>query len=150
MKNINEFINESTLNESKNSLGFDKNYQVPVTWELAEWGADGEGIDPDEMDFDDDTSKDAIILFDEVFTQYIKDGMTVDLGNWFPDENDDDWDYFYEETGLSKRDHGLVLHQDGDDGTFTVLVFANRIPSKYKKYINDFKDMFSYNTVAEF
>lgn len=151
MKNIKDFINESNINEAKNSLGFDKNYQIPVTWGLVQWTDAGHGVDFDDMDLDDDTPDEALELFDEVFGQCIESGMRVELGNWNPDFNPDDWEYFWDETGLEEgKDHGLVLHQDGDDGDFTVLVFPKRIPTKYKKYMDDFKAMFSYNTIAEF
>lgn len=150
MKDIKDFINESNINEAKNSLGFDKNYQIPVTWRLVQW-TDGYGVNFDDMDLGDDTPDEARELFGEVFAQCIEDSMRVDLGNWNPDFDSDDWDYFWEETGLDEgKDHGLVLHQDGDDGDFTVLVFTKRIPTKYRKYMDDFKAMFSDNTVAEF
>lgn len=152
MKNIKDFINENNINEAKNSLGFDKDFQIPITWGLVHWTDTGHGVDFDDIDMDlDDIPDKSLELFSEVFGQCIEDSMRVELGNWDPDFNEDDWDYFYEETGLDEgEDHGLVLHQDGDDGDFTVLVFAKRIPTKYKKYMKDFKEMFSYNTIAEF
>ena len=111
------------------------------------------GVDFDDLDMDlDDIPDDALELFSEMFGQCIASSMIVELGNWFLRRRSDSaWERFYEETELEKgKDHGLVLHQDGDDADFTVLVFSKNIPAKYKGYMDDFKAMFSKITVAEF
>ena len=152
MRNIKDFINEGNINEAKNSLGFDKRFKIPETMTLVDWTDTGHGVDFDDLDMDlDDIPDEALELFSEVFGQCIDHGMIVELGNWSPKRNRNAWDYFYDETELEKgKDHGLVLHQDGDDADYTVLVFSKNIPAKYKGYMDDFKAMFSKNTVTEF
>ena len=151
MRTIKDFINEGSINEAKNSLGFDKRFKISETMALVEWV--DTGVDFDDLDMDlDDIPDDALELFSEVFGQCIDHGMIVELGNWFLRRRSDSaWERFYEETELEKgKDHGLVLHQDGDDADYTVLVFSKNIPAKYKGYMDDFKAMFSKITVAEF
>lgn len=151
MRTIKDFINEGNINEAKNSLGFDKRFKISETMTLVDWT--DTGVDFDDLDMDlDDIPDDALELFSEVFEQCIDHGMIVELGNWFLRRRSDSaWERFYEETELEKgKDHGLVLHQDGDDADFTVLVFSENIPAKYKGYMDDFKEMFSKITVAEF
>ena len=151
MRTIKDFINEGSINEAKNSLGFDKRFKISETMALVDWV--DTGVDFDDLDMDlDDIPDDALELFSEVFGQCIDHGMIVELGNWFLRRRSDSaWERFYEETKLEKgKDHGLVLHQDGDDADYTVLVFSKNIPAKYKGYMDDFKAMFSKITVAEF
>ena len=151
MRTIKDFINEGSINEAKNSLGFDKRFKISETMALVDWV--DTGVDFDDLDMDlDDIPDDALELFSEVFGQCIDHGMIVELGNWFLRRRSDSaWERFYEETELEKgKDHGLVLHQDGDDADYTVLVFSKNIPAKYKGYMDDFKAMFSKITVAEF
>ena len=153
MRTIKDFINEGSINEAKNSLGFDKKFQIPETMTLVDWTDTGHGVDFDDLDIDlDGIPDEALELFSEVFGQCIASSMIVELGNWFLRRRSDSaWESFYEETELEKgKDHGLVLHQDGDDADFTVLVFSKNIPAKYNKYMDDFKAMFSNVTVAEF
>ena len=151
MGTIKDFINEGSINEAKNSLGFDKRFKISETMTLVDWA--DTGVDFDDLDMDlDDIPDDVLELFSEVFGQCIDHGMIVELGNWFLRRRSDSaWERFYEETELEKgKDHGLVLHQDGDDADYTVLVFSKNIPAKYKGYMDDFKAMLSKITVAEF
>ena len=152
MRTIKDFINESSINEAKNSLGFDKRFKISETMTLVDWT--DTGVDFDDLDMDlDNIPEDSLKLFSEMFGQCIDRGMIVELGNWFlrRKSNPRAWERFYEETELEKgTDHGLVLHQDGDDADYTVLVFSKNIPAKYKGYMEDFKAMFSKVTVTEF
>ena len=154
MKAIKDFINESSINEAKNSLGFDKRFKISETMTLVDWTDTGHGVDFDDLDMDlDNIPEDSLKLFSEMFGQCIDRGMIVELGNWFlrRKSNPRAWERFYEETELEEgTDHGLVLHQDGDDADYTVLVFSKNIPAKYKGYMEDFKAMFSKVTVTEF
>lgn len=154
MRTIKDFINESSINEAKNSLGFDKRFKISETMTLVDWTDTGHGVDFDDLDMDlDNIPEDSLKLFSEMFGQCIDRGMIVELGNWFlrRKSNPRAWERFYEETELEKgTDHGLVLHQDGDDADYTVLVFSKNIPAKYKGYMEDFKAMFSKVTVTEF
>ena len=152
MRAIKDFINESSINEAKNSLGFDKRFKISETMTLVDWT--DTGVDFDDLDMDlDNIPEDSLKLFSEMFGQCIDRGMIVELGNWFlrRKSNPRAWERFYEETELENgTDHGLVLHQDGDDADYTVLVFSKNIPAKYKGYMEDFKAMFSKVTVTEF
>ena len=138
MENLTDFIKENLIIESANVKGCIR----CMTWDLPEVLIDCSK----DLDYynawilgQDDTDADPKEFNKRLAAMHkmVSKADTVDLGNWFGE--DEEWDYFYEETGLKPSKKIMVLHKDGDDATFTYIVFK---AFKQKVYDN-FKEMLS-------
>lgn len=129
-----------------NSFGFPIDFELGGSWDLIslvnrskttreylnEW--DGTG-----NDYIEPSKK-----LDEFLKKNFSGGECIFLGNWNPEYEEEDWDYFYEETGLNENDHGLITFCDGDDGEFTILHYRYNIDSESQE-MEDFKKMIGEN-----
>ena len=129
MKSLQEYIMES----SDNLKGC-----IYTTWKLVDYlnGKNGMEID-DVADIYEEDEKEFLKRINTL-KKLIRKADLADLGNWWG-ESDEEWEYFYEETGTSANDKVIVLFRDGDNGTFAYVVFNNRIKVVrdpiYKKFI---------------
>ena len=136
MKTITEFINETMENGKAKgylwSYGDWRDYlDDDMSWEEFCEG-DGEDLKPAER-------KKMQKTLDEVKKYMISCGH-VFLGNWDPDYSDEDWDYFYNESGCKNKNLCLVFFQDGDDGDFYYVQFKKNVPDKL---VEEFKALFN-------
>ena len=139
MKNISLYINESIKPVLKGCL----TNVLPVIEFMT-----GENDDIEEVaDLSDDNYYDLLrTTISNIKNASSKIGR-VDLRIWNPDYDDDpdeEWDYFYDESGLKRGTPVVVLHTDGDDETFSYVAFKNK---NLKKDIKDFIDLFNENWV---
>ena len=134
MKTLDSYIEENLIAESSDNL----KGCIYTTWKLVDYlnGKNGMEID-DVADIYEEDEKEFLKRINTL-KKLIRKADLVDLGNWWG-ENDEEWEYFYEETGTSANDKVIVLFQDGDNGTFAYVVFNNRIKVVrdpiYKKFI---------------
>ena len=129
MKSLQEYIMES----SDNLKGC-----IYTTWKLVDYLNGKNGMELDDVaDIYEEDEKEFLKRINTL-KKLIRKADLVDLGNWWG-ESDEEWEYFYEETGTSANDKVIVLFQDGDNGTFAYVVFNNRIKVVrdpiYKKFI---------------
>lgn len=143
MKSLVEVLNESINEAAMNAFGFPKDYKLPGSWDLVEIVNGSQTVEEflNEYNGDGEEYPEACAKLNQFMTAAFSNAMTVELGNWNPEsgmsDEDEEWGYFYEETGLKKgKAHGIVTFCDGDDGTFTVLQYAKG--SINKKELKDF------------
>lgn len=134
MKTLQEYIKESLIIESLDNL----KGCIYTTWKLVDYLNEEHGVELDDVaDISEEDEKEFLKRIN-AFKKLIRKANLVNLGNWWGD-NDEEWEYFYEKTGISNNDKVIVLFQDGDDGTFAYIVLNNRIKTVrgpiYKKFI---------------
>lgn len=144
MKNLKDFITESlTINESVSFLDNCDTY--PDNWDLVSIFRETNGGNSSKLksydwddyfdeDFVEAYKKDIIDLFTNFFAP-VNFISNDDLGNL--DEGSLDDEEVRDDLGID-GDHGVALHKDGDDGTWTVIIFTkdiNKLPSKQEKAI---------------
>lgn len=134
MKSLKEILKENLITESSDNL----KGCIYTTWRLVDYLNEKNGVELDDVaDISEEDEKEFLKRIN-AFKKLIRRANLVDLGNWWGDD-DEEWEYFYEETGTSADDKVIVLFQDGDDGTFAYIVLNNKIKVVrdpiYKKFI---------------
>lgn len=144
MKDLKDFVVESlTINESVSFLDGCGSY--PDNWDLVSIFRETDGGNSSKLksydwadyfdeDFVEAHKKDIIDLFTNFFAP-VNSISNDDLGNL--DEGSLDDEEVRDDLGIDE-DHGVALHKDGDDGTWTVITFTkdiNKLPSKQEKAI---------------
>lgn len=140
MKALSTFVKENLINESSSVKGCIR----CMTWDLPEVLTDGSkdldyynawdlGQDDGDEEIDPKEFNKRLTAVHKMISRV----DTVNLGNWFGE--DEEWDHFYAETKLKPSKKIMVLHKDGDDATFTYIVFK-----AFKQNVYDeFKEMLS-------
>lgn len=154
MVNLTEFINEAI----KSGLQIPENMPMPQTWQLVDLirKLDGKLANANKVDWEDyiddmDVFEQAEGDIKHYFTNasMLFDAWTADLGN--VEEGAFSWDEEVRDmAGISG--HGYALHQDGDDGTWSIFEFKKKPNSKEKSFAKEFFNRYnsSWVIVEEF